>query len=96
MTKWWWMKDTDAILHDYTVAILCYNFSYFALFTYDLSLFLEVSHGAATLTHFSLTNIAATLLTHFTAVVLTHSIAILMHVALYIVDSLVDYSLASL
>ena len=41
------------------------------------SLFLEVSHGAATLTHFSLTHIAATLLTHSTAVVLTHSIAIL-------------------
>ena len=55
----------------------CYNFSYFALFTYDFSLFLEVSHGAATLTHFSLTHIAATLLTHSTAVVLTHSIAIL-------------------
>ena len=34
-----------------------------------LSLFLEVSHGAAALTHFSLT--------HSTAVVLTHSIAIL-------------------
>ena len=40
---------------------LCYNFSYFALFTYDFSLFLEVSHGAAALTHFSLTHIAATL-----------------------------------
>ena len=55
----------------------CYNFSYFALFTYDFSLFLEVSHGAAALTHFSLIHIAATLLTHCTAVVLTHSIAIL-------------------
>ena len=55
----------------------CYNFSYFALFTYDFSLFLEVSHGAAALTHFSLTDIAATLLTHCTAIVLTHSIAIL-------------------
>ena len=55
----------------------CYNFSYFALFTYAFSLFLEVSHGAAALTHFSLTHIAATLLTHSTAVVLTHSIAIL-------------------
>ena len=55
----------------------CYNFSYFALFTYDFSLFLEVSHGAAALTHFSLTHTAATLLTHCTAVVLTHSIAIL-------------------
>ena len=54
-----------------------YNFSYFALFTYVFSLFLEVSHGAAALTHFSLTHIAATLLTHCTAVVLTHSIAIL-------------------
>ena len=42
---------------------LCYDFSYFALFTYVFSLFLEVSHGAATLTHFSLTHIAATLLT---------------------------------
>ena len=41
------------------------------------SLFLEVSHGTAALTHFSLTHIAATLLTHCTAVVLTHSIAIL-------------------
>ena len=61
----------------------CYNFSYFALFTYVFSLFLEVSHGTAALTHFSLTHIAATLLTHCTAVV-------------YIVDSLVDYSLASL
>ena len=50
---------------------------HFALFTYDFSLFLEVSHGAAALTHFSLTHIAATLLSHCTAVVLTHSIAIL-------------------
>ena len=41
------------------------------------SLFLEVSHGAAALTHFSLTHITATLLTHSTAIVLTHSIAIL-------------------
>ena len=55
----------------------CYDFSYFALFTYVFSLFLEVSHGAAALTHFSLAHIAATLLTHSTAVVLTHSIAIL-------------------
>ena len=55
----------------------CYNFSYFVLFTYVFSLFLEVSHGTAALTHFSLTHIAATLLTHSTAVVLTHSIAIL-------------------
>ena len=56
---------------------MCYNFSYFVLFTYVFSLFLEVSHGAATLTHFSLTHIAATLLTHSTAVVLTHGIVIL-------------------
>ena len=55
----------------------CYNFFYFVLFTYVFSLFLEVSHGAATLTHFSLAHIAATLLTHCTAVVLTHRIAIL-------------------
>ena len=55
----------------------CYNFSYFVLLTYVFSLFLEVSHGTAALTHFSLTHIAATLLTHSTAVVLTHSIAIL-------------------
>ena len=55
----------------------CYDFSCFVLFTYVFSLFLEVSHGAAALTHFSLTHIAATLLTHCTAVVLTHSIAIL-------------------
>ena len=55
----------------------CYDFSYFVLFTYVFLLFLEVSHGAATLTHFSLTQIAATLLTHSTAIVLTHSIAIL-------------------
>ena len=47
----------------------CYNFSYFVLFTYVSSLFLEVSHGTAALTHFSLT--------HSTAVVLTRSIAIL-------------------
>ena len=52
-------------------------FLVFVLFTYVFSLFLEVSHGAAALTHFSLTHIAATLLTHSTAVVLTHSIAIL-------------------
>ena len=45
----------------------CYNFSYFVLFTYVFSLFLEVSHGAAALTHFSLTHIATTLLTHSTA-----------------------------
>ena len=55
----------------------CYDFSYFVLFTYVFSLFLEVSHGAAALTHFSLTHISATLLTHCTAIVLTHSIAIL-------------------
>ena len=55
----------------------CYDFSYFVLFTCVFSLFLEVSHGAATLTHFSLTHFTATLLTHSTAVVLTHSIAIL-------------------
>ena len=55
----------------------CCNFSYFVLFTYVFSLFLEVSHGAAALTHFSLTHITATLLTHSTAVVLTHSITIL-------------------
>ena len=54
----------------------CYDFSYFVLFTYVFSLFLEVSHGTATLTQFSLAHIAATLLTHSTAVVLTHSIAI--------------------
>ena len=60
-----------------TIPDPCYNFSYFALFTYDFSLFLEVSHGAAALTHSSLTHIAATLLTHCTAIVLTHSIAIL-------------------
>ena len=54
----------------------CYDFSYFVLFTYVFSLFLEVSHGAATLTHFSLTHISTTLLTHSTAIVLTHSIAI--------------------
>ena len=45
----------------------CYDFSYFALFTHVFSLFLEVSHGTAALTHFSLTHIAATLLTHSTA-----------------------------
>ena len=54
-----------------------YDFSYFVLFTYVFSLFLEVSHGTAALTHFSLIYITATLLTHSTAVVLTHSIAIL-------------------
>ena len=59
--------------------LICHmlQFSYFVLFTYVFSLFLEVSHGTAALTHFSLTHIAATLLTHSTAVVLTHSIAIL-------------------
>ena len=36
----------------------CYDFSYFALFTYVFSLFLELSHGTAALTHFSLTHIA--------------------------------------
>ena len=45
----------------------CYDFSYFVLFTYVFLLFLEVSYGAATLTHFSLTHITATLLTHSTA-----------------------------
>ena len=54
----------------------CYDFSYIVLFTYVFSLFLEVSHGTAALTHFSLTHIAATLLTHSTAVVPTHSIAV--------------------
>ena len=47
----------------------CYDFSYFVLFTYVFLLFLEVSYGAAALTHFSLT--------HSTAIVLTPSIAIL-------------------
>ena len=56
---------------DYMMLCLCYDFSYFVLFTYVFSLFLEVSHGATALTHFSLT--------HSTAVVLTHSIAILIH-----------------
>ena len=49
-----------------------FYFVYLCLF-----IILEVSHGAAALTHFSLTHIAATLLTHSTAIVLTHSIAIL-------------------
>ena len=48
----------------------CYDFSYFVLFTYVFSLFLEVSHGTATLTHFSLTHIAATLLTHSIAILI--------------------------
>ena len=39
----------------------CYDFSYFVLFTYVFSLFLEVGHGTAALTHFSLTHIIATL-----------------------------------
>ena len=56
---------------------VCYNFSYFVLFTYVFSLFLEVSHGAAALTHFSLTHHC------HTGVV-------------YIVDSLVEHSSASL
>ena len=42
-------------------------------FTYVFSLFLEVSHGAVALTHFSLTHIAATLLTHSTAIVYSHT-----------------------
>ena len=57
--------------------VRCYDFSYFVLFTYVFLLFLEVSHGAVALTHFSLTHIAATLLTHSTAIALTPSIAIL-------------------
>ena len=48
----------------------CYDFSYFVLFTYVFLLFLEVSHGTAALTHFSLTHIAATLLTHSTAILI--------------------------
>ena len=67
----------SAIAGCYLYVFICYDFSYFVLFTYVFSLFLEVSHGAAALTHFSLTHIAATLLTYSTAVVLTHSIAIL-------------------
>ena len=65
------MIDILADLIDDFHGAACYNFSYFVLFTYDFSLFLEVSHGAAALTHFSLTHITATLLTHCTAVVLT-------------------------
>ena len=42
----------------------------FVLFTYVFSLFLEVSHGAAALTHFSLTHIAATLLTRSIAILI--------------------------
>ena len=70
-------KETLEAEVDASNSIGCYNFSYFVLFTYDFSLFLEVSHGAAALTHFSLTHITATLLTHSTAIVLTHSIALL-------------------
>ena len=51
-----------AIVHAYTVPSTCYDFSYFALFTYVFSLFLEVSHGAAALTHFSLTHSIAILI----------------------------------
>ena len=39
----------------------CYDFSYFVSFTYVFSLFLEVSHGTAALTHFSLTHSTATM-----------------------------------
>ena len=48
----------------FITAEICYDFSYFVFFTYVFSLFLEVSHGAAALTH-------------STAVVLTHSAATL-------------------
>ena len=72
-TKWRLCQDFNGINR----VTECYDFSYFALFTHVFSLFLEVSHGTAALTHFSLTHITATLLTHSTAVVLTHSIAIL-------------------
>ena len=76
--KFEWTAECQRAFEDLKIRFTsCYNFSYFALFTYDFSLFLEVSHGAAALTHFSLTHIAATLLTHCTAVVLTHSIAVL-------------------
>ena len=70
-------SDLEPLYRIYITEHYCYDFSYFALFTYVFSLFLEVSHGAATLTHFSLTHIAATLWTHCTSIVLTHSIAIL-------------------
>ena len=73
----WESKHLKVVAASYNRQGNCYDFSYFVLFTYVFSLFLEMSHGAAALTHFSLTHIAATLLTHSTAVVLTHSIAIL-------------------
>ena len=60
-------------MHQHTVMI----FLIFSCLPMSFYYFLEVSHGAATLTHFSFTHIAATLLTHSTAIVLTHSIAIL-------------------
>ena len=59
--------DTILKAGNCTINGICYDFSYFVLFTYVFSSFLEVSHGAAALTHFSLTHIAATLLTHSTA-----------------------------
>ena len=84
ITTTWSRTGISAIYQDYKAAIQirvgmsnptkdithCYNFSYFVLFTYVFSLFLEVSHGAATLTHFSLTHIAATLLTDSIAILI--------------------------
>ena len=70
-------EGRNALLPQRARPAVCYDFSYFVLFTYVFSLILEVSHGTAALTHFSLTHITTTLLTHSTAVVLTHSIAIL-------------------
>ena len=56
-----WVNFMVCFLSVYRVWISdnrCYDFSYFVLFTYVFSLFLEVSHGTASLTHFSLTHIA--------------------------------------
>ena len=50
-------------MHQHTVMI----FLIFSCLPMSFYYFLEVSHGAATLTHFSFTHIAATLLTHSTA-----------------------------
>ena len=63
-------EEPSYITPEETSQTMCYNFSYFVLFTYVFSLLLEVSHGTAALTHFSLTHIAATLLTHSIAILI--------------------------
>ena len=46
------LNNLEHQIEQHRVERYCYDFSYFVLFTYVFSLFLEVSHGTAALSHF--------------------------------------------